>query len=993
MKTRVACVFNRGALDGSLAVAAGKVTGTSITVGKGHTSSRGFCVTSDGACRIEADIEAEETFEAACTRNRSLVCPTRRPSPRWRRSRYPQPTYRERIGALPILIRYSHFLLLERINMTVPTLGTAAIPRFNFAAPPLLPLRAAVDVRGVLLTAGGVTLRFDGVLVTASADGPVEIQSDRVQPGDCPAGLITFEATVHAEHPVRLRTVTWFAGAWEPGVERAVQSTAFQDGFLFLRKEGISFFLSLDFPYSRIDDGGISYPPQTSLQPDAPYAAHSLTVAACRLSGVRVGAFDRAEIEAASAYVEQRHPPRFERPMHISACITNRMTDCRENRVFYSMHDNPTLALNPRLLAEDVRLMAEIGVEYFQVFEGVFDWPDQRRTGAALRRLVRLGRRLGVRIGDYVNPQGLYCPHYNYSHRSLDRPEWLIRTAEGHTAGYCLGNAAYTETFVDRLVEHDRRYGLECIVFDFLNIQPCYATDHGHDAGDVYCQILALLRLFEKLNALSPDYLIWSNSGCWHQLMPKLAWWNPNIYLTDPHVRGYEPTLNALKLLGDGRREQMVTTHETTFTPYRFFTNCEYYAFPRSREPDVRVFEYSFLQGLAVTPNICPAEVRTFFNRVPGPARAHCAAFMRRWMDFTRRHFEVWKHTYRVGDAPGPGATEIYAHIAGDHGFVCLVNQNPYPRRARFALDRSIGLAGGGPYEVVDVYPRQCPIAEQPLPCCRPGESLAFHLPPYSVRFLEIRPWKASGEPRFFGLPATVRKIRGGYRATLRAPQGERVVLGLALPAGETAETVSARQKPSVPMYTFPASARLLEQAGSLARIEVVFPRTPAPRALTAWRIQPGDVAVDLPASDGAGFLGARISGVFSEDLDVCLDIRTCAADPDPTAFLPARMPPERQATSLPAAPRQVFETDFELPFIEPTAYGCMPGWDDDTIVDLSFADPARIASIEAAIDGQPIEVRKYRYPRGSDWISYYLELTGAVNPGAHKLTLTLDWK
>jgi len=162
-----------------------------------------------------------------------------------------------------------------------------------------------------------------------------------------PGALTTFALTLTAAEPTRLETVTWFAGTWESAAERATQSTDLQDNFLFLRKDGVAFFLSLDFPYSRITPAGISYPPQAELAPGAPHACHTLTVGACRLSGVRVGAFDRAEIEAASAYVEQRFPPRFERPLHLSACITNRMTDCREGRVFYSMHDNPTLALNP----------------------------------------------------------------------------------------------------------------------------------------------------------------------------------------------------------------------------------------------------------------------------------------------------------------------------------------------------------------------------------------------------------------------------------------------------------------------------------------------------------------------------------------------------------------------------------------------------------------------------------------------------------------------
>jgi hypothetical protein len=488
-----------------------------------------------------------------------------------------------------------------------------------------------------------------------------------------------------------------------------------------------------------------------------------------------------------------------------SCCITNRITDCREGVVFYSMYDNPTLALDPKLLEEDVRLMAEIGVEYFQVFEGMFDWPDERKAGAALRRLVKLGKKVGVRIGDYLNPQGLYCWHFNYDRRDLNRLEWQQRRADGTPGNYCLGSREYVESFRETLIEHNRTYGEEFICFDFLDIQPCYAEDHGHPPGDVYQQVRALVEIFQALNELSPDYLIWSNSGNWLEFMPKLVWWNHNVYLTDPHVREFAPNLNFLKFLGDGRREQMVSVHERYFVPYRHFTNCEYYAFPRSRVHDLQEFEYSFLQGLAVTPNICPAETRVFLNRVPSAAREDCIRFMRRWTGFIRAHFDVWQHTARVGDAPGQGATEVYAHMAGNHGFVCLVNQNPYPRTARFPLDGSIGLMGER-FTVHEVYPRECRIAEQPLPFAAFGEEITCTVPPHSVRFLEIRPYTESEDLQVFGLPAKIRRAKDGYRLTLRAPQGQTVRLGIVLPEGETLGTVSARQTPTVPLYTFPVS-------------------------------------------------------------------------------------------------------------------------------------------------------------------------------------------
>ena len=850
----------------------------------------------------------------------------------------------------------------------------------------LIPVSVQVRTGGAQLSAGGQTLGFTGDLVRLDADQQIESQWTVAE-----REFTSFSLTVTANSSALLRRVCWFAGDWEPGVERAVQSTALMDNVLFLRKGDVSFFLSLDFPYSRIGADGITYPPQEHLAAGQRYAAHGLTVGACRLSGQRVGKFDRAEIEAVSAYVERRFPPRFERPMFLSAGIVNRMTDVRDGRIFYSMADNPTLALSPALVEEDLRLCAKIGIEYYQVFEGVFDWPDEAKTGATLRRLQKEARRLGVRMGDYANPQGLYCGHYNYEHRSLNRPEWLIAGEDGKPVGpECLGCPEYSKMLRERLVAHNREYGLELIILDFLNIRPCYSKNHGHEPGDVYQQVRALVRLMEELNALDPDFLSWSNSGNWLELMPKLTWSNPNVYLTDPSPRAYASHLNALKHLGDGRREQMVSVHESCFIPYRAFCNCEYYFIRRSRLSDPMVFEYSFLQGLAVTPNICPAELRTFLNRIPGPDAEHATAFMRHWLQFIRDHFDVWKHTARVGDPPGLGAAEVYAHIVRDHGFLCLVNQNPFPRATTFTLDGSIGLSASETFALTEVYPRQCPVVEQPLPVARRGDRIACVLSPHSVRIIEVGPASKARLPAVFGLPATIKPANGGYQIALCAPQGQKVELGLVLPTGWAVDRIAARQTPTVPMYTFPAAARVLSQTGNLARIEVQFPREPAPRALTRWRVSPGDVEVELPTADRTRFLGALVHNAFTEDYEVQLDVRTTKAKAGDVR-LPALAAAETRTAPMPAGERLTYTTRFVLPFIE-ADWGCDPGCDSDPLIELAFADPSQVHEIEARLNGVPVPVQRYRNPRRPAYESFFVELSGNARPGPVELALSVRY-
>ena len=361
-----------------------------------------------------------------------------------------------------------------------------------------------------------------------------------------------------------------------------------------------------------------------------------------------------------------------------------------------------------------------------------------------------------------------------------------------------------------------------------------------------------------------------------------------------------------------------------------------------------------------------------------------------------------------MGDAPGTDGAEIYAHVDGERGFVCLVNQNPYPAVAVFSLDGTIGLAGGSRFVLKERYPRECPIAEQPIPFAVFGDEIVCEVPAHCVRIIQIDPYEVSEEPVVFGCDSEVRANGEGYEIILRAEQGERLAIGLVLPDGAVVRSVAARQPYSVAMYTFPAEASVVERRANLAKVEVKFPREKAPRAITRWIVDGAD-EVEMAQVDSP-FRGALVHGAFSERLEVALTVavdrsghRSGDAGPDGG---PARLKPpkavaqpcgERRAVPVDGAAATRFEALFELPFIEWDVFS--PGYDDDTIIELAFSDPAAVKAITASLNGKRVPVEVYRYPTGKrwgaprpDWWSYFVTLTGNAAPGPCRLALEVEW-
>ena len=857
-------------------------------------------------------------------------------------------------------------------------------------------------------------------------------------------GRITKTLTLKPQGDGALRQVSLWNGRSDK--EPLVSRTKIQDIAAFYRHNGRGLFASLDFPYSRIGfEKGltkVSYPPFDVVKSGQTYTCHSLTMGAVQLVGAERYGFDSGEVAAMDAYIQERYQPRFERPMFVSCCINNRYTQVRDDIVFYTMKDHPTLTLHVDLLKRELALMPKLGMEYYQVFPGVFDWVADDPAPEVVQNLMDYARSLGVRMGDYSATNGLFCPHYNEYRNHLDHPDWLMQAKDGKAlaGGFCFGTPGFVEHYKNTVVPNSERYGFEVHCLDSLSLSPCYATTHGHPAGpdSLYHQVRGLVRLLEAIDSVSPQMMTWSNAGNWAELLPKLAWSNHNLYLTDPFIVTPWQGLNMTRLLDDARREQMVSLHYKHFLPYRYYTNCQYFFSQNSIVPDIRNFEYGALSTIAVTPNLCLAEVRPWLDRLSVVDHERVTAFYKRWTDFLKDNFELWKQTYHAGENPGPGAVEIYSHAAGNRGFVFVVNPQYWDCTVEVPLDSTLGFAAAGQCEIRELYPVERLRLTAQGPAVSLGTKFPLHVPAQQVLVLEVRPAPEKVDsPRVYGLPGSLEATTGGYMLKTQGPQGHTERFAVLLPPGSPG-IVAAEARPDVPKQPkrlwAPTPLKLLAANEQGTLLEVTFRRNPAPTELREWKVQPGEMAdgvaahwnagltggrtlnfplfadvqpndLELPLSDeltdqlGLGpltnFCGGYIDNAFSEAQETWIELKTGEVHPirgvlASTEVAAARLPLDPLAKD----PRKGWwlQTSFYLPFIN--SNGSEPAFDEHPWLVLPLVRHKQVKEIKAWINGIALPVERYAYPRNRSLACHYAGLLGSGAQGELENTLVvhLQW-
>ena len=383
---------------------------------------------------------------------------------------------------------------------------------------------------------------------------------------------------------------------------------------------------------------------------------------------------------------------------------------------------------------------------------------------------------------------------------------------------------------------------------------------------------------------------------------------------------------------------------------------------------------------------------------------------------------------------------EIYSHAQGDRGYVFIVNPNYWGRKVDLPLDETLGFTARGECEVAELHPWERLRLTDRGPFVKLPTKLSIDAPAQTVVVLEIRPRpRTIAVPRLYGIPGEIAKAADGYVLRTSGPQGTTQRLAVLLPEGaEPIATVEVEKKiPDLDRRQWnwdPTALKLLASGRQGALMELTFRRKAPSTDLRQWSVRPGSrddglkanwqvglsqaVAATFPLfsqddsrvtaeklqSDGDGplanFCGAYLENGFSEDQNTVIYLRAgAAATPAvPVAAglesLSNAAPPAVSAAASPLTKNTAGSWWLQTKFTTPLAQwgGAEAKLDDHTLIVLPFVDQNRVKRIAAWINGQPVNVQAYRYPRNRAMMCRWIDIVGtAIHPGVNDLVLQLE--
>ena len=792
----------------------------------------------------------------------------------------------------------------------------------------------------------------------------------------------------------------------------------------FLEAGGHGAFLSLDFAYSEVEFSSpalrIGYQPYVRLRKGEEYESHSVTLRGYQITGQRSGSVDAAAARSFRDYIRWEYaPPRQNGPQLLYNSTVNRYTEIDpsvpptplgerpiSNTISYTFQNTPYYMINPGLIPGEIDFCKRLGFEFMFVFEGPFEWAAGNPRAAVARRIGDYARDRGVKLCLYTAANNLTAPHFNHYARDKGQPEWRLKHENGETGPYCWGSTDFARWFADVLIESSRNFNFHMANFDFLQILPCFAADHGHAPGvdGLYRQVFNLVDTLDRVRASVPHYMYESNIG-WPPLVPKVAPSMDAFYLTDPHVSFYFPVLNATEALDNSRRCQMLSYFLNYLIPVEYFRNTEHYIVADSVVHDAKIFEYGVLQSIALTPNLKFSDSRLLFDRLTAAERERATRFVNRWIRFLKDNVDFYANTIPLVSIPGVGKLEIYAHTKGNRCFIFLVNPNPFGVSGHFSLDAGIGLPEEiAHYQVRELYPEDRFVAGPLRIDFRTGETVNIVVSPRSVRVLEIGPPpKYTRRPlRIAGAPAVYDRFEDHYRVEVEGRQGESRALLVYLPKAERLVRVEIGGR------TVPVGPR---QGGQV--ITVRFPKEEVRDEVLEWTVAEASLdrgieeriwenkgpSVRFPllssSFPAANFLGARIENLVNERF-TC-QLRLFYAPNDGLIHPGTDVPPAEPSPQLPASSFELkgskcwYWAHFPVAWVQTFT---TPPLRDHNYISLNFRKPDSVVKIRAWLNDKEAGVQEYRYWRAPTWArNFYIDGTEAgLKRGDNCLVLYVEY-
>ena len=435
-------------------------------------------------------------------------------------------------------------------------------------------------------------------------------------------------------------------------------------------------------------------------------------------------------------------------------------------------------------------------------------------------------------ILDYAKSKGLKPMAYVYpSLPFLQKPEWTHWVPGGKPGGYLgadTGQRSFQDWLVSQLVDFSQRTGASGFSFDHWWIA------YDETASSKYAQWDGCRRVLTELRRRLPE-VVMDGRQQYHGFGPWtwIAGTYPHPLASDEQPESFHsfPDLHWDRGSADRERRTAWWYRMTQLAPVEIIPgymthqtgrNDEQGQCPRTRfraaDWDLLGWKYSVISSIGTAPfnhvvNFLPARDEREFKAFSATDQR----WLRDWFEWTDRNMDVLRNLKPLQGPPQLGRVDVWGAFKGNRGFVFLFNPNYRELTAEFTLDKTIGLTGGGPFVLRQLYPD----AEKGRLLAAPGKAFwssgdqaSLSLPATDALVLEINPAPDRiDQPVLLG--ATGQAVLDGSQLALRdvlGVAGTERVLAVAMPAG--------RQVSEVTVNGTKAGFR---QTGALVTLEVCF--------------------------------------------------------------------------------------------------------------------------------------------------------------------------
>jgi hypothetical protein len=495
------------------------------------------------------------------------------------------------------------------------------------------------------------------------------------------------------------------------------------------------------------------------------------------------GGADEAEIDAFTDTVRAFLSYRPTRPLNIFVgwCVNDYQIDVGtpEGRTGYK-----------RLIDR----AAEVGAEYVLYApsnsmvsrreESIDDWSWEHVLWLGLGQKIRKGEWDPIRdpvpesvqqMLDHARAKHVKLLAYVYPVLPFaGNPAWLVRVRDkpGRMRA-SLGVRGWQDHLIETLVAFYQRTGIGGYAFDH--------TFLDYEGTSRYAQWSGWRRVMEELRRRIPDIAI-DGRQAYHLYGPWswLAGSYPHPTFNDEQPESFTPfpDLHFDRVSANRERYTAYRYRNYEFAPSEIVPGFITHQTPRlddtndmphtrntdrgvvltqfrERDWDYLGWRYSLLSSIAV------ASWNNVLNMIPArdlDEHRHFAdadkRWFRGWIDWTREHAEVLRHTRTILGHPAIGRIDGTSAIVGDRGYLFLFNPNARRLTTQLTLDGAIGLTRPGHFLLRELHPLSGRLIGKPdLGVWTAGDHVSIEMDGQSALVLELLRATDMTEPIVFGVP------------------------------------------------------------------------------------------------------------------------------------------------------------------------------------------------------------------------------------------------